>query len=317
MDSYEKALKKIEQDKKCIPTSYCCIGQVNQGATGPTGPIGPTGPQGETGPMGPTGAAGTSVSIQGSYDDVSELEDEHPTGVSNEAYLVGDDLYVWSPNEDEWVNGGRIRGPQGIQGPPGINGVEGPIGPQGLQGSQGETGPTGPTGPMGSAGPQLIGASYIVSYNQIDYPPQGLEISVSGRLPMKREELDTDNICEIDYNANTVTFNKVGFYKVSFTVSAYVNNQQPNNFISVGFREVGTDNVYVGGSGYSILNTPCEITAQGILAINNTAQSYELVNLTKNSIFLDSPDLEELNTTSYFSNSLVTIIIEYLGRPLV
>lgn len=134
---------------------------------------------------------------------------------------------------------------------------------------------------------------------------------------MKREELDTDNICEIDYNANTVTFNKIGYYKISFTVNVYVNNLEPNNFISVGFREVGTDNVYIGGSCYSISSTPSEITAQGILAINNLNQPYELVNLTNSNIFLKTPQLETLNTTSYFSNSLVTIIIEYLGRPLV
>ena len=187
MDSYEKALKKIEQDKKCIPTSYCCIGQVNQGATGPRGPIGPigpTGPQGETGPTGPSGPAGTSVSIQGSYDDVSELEDEHPTGVSNEAYLVGDDLYVWSPNEDEWVNVGRIRGPQGIQGPPGINGVEGPIGPQGPSGVPGTLNTNNTTSQTVSSSESFEGAINLHkiaktgSYNDLLNKPDILEYEV-------------------------------------------------------------------------------------------------------------------------------------------
>ncbi len=162
MDSYEKALKKIEQDKKCIPNCLTCINQINHSITGPTGPqgeMGPTGPQGEIGPTGPSGAAGTSVSIQGSYDNFDELEKEHPTGVSNEAYLVGDDLYVWSPNEDIWINVGRIRGPQGIQGPPGVEGPQGPTGPQGetgLAGPQGEIGPTGPTHTLKSESKEIV-----------------------------------------------------------------------------------------------------------------------------------------------------------------
>ena len=43
MNSYEKALRKIEQDKECKPFCVCI---------GPTGPTGPAG--GPTGPTGPT-----------------------------------------------------------------------------------------------------------------------------------------------------------------------------------------------------------------------------------------------------------------------
>lgn len=57
--SYEKALKKIENDKKCIPN--CCFGII--GPTGPTGPTGPsTGATGATGPTGATGATGPTGS---------------------------------------------------------------------------------------------------------------------------------------------------------------------------------------------------------------------------------------------------------------
>ena len=52
-DSYERALKKIEHDKKCKPS---CFSQV-----GPTGPTGPTGPSG--GPTGPTGATGPTHTL--------------------------------------------------------------------------------------------------------------------------------------------------------------------------------------------------------------------------------------------------------------
>lgn len=56
---YEKVLKKIEHDQKCIPKYVCCVGAIgNQGVTGPIGPTGPSGLIGATGPTGPTGAIG-------------------------------------------------------------------------------------------------------------------------------------------------------------------------------------------------------------------------------------------------------------------
>lgn len=69
MDTYEKALQKIKNDKKCRPTSIVQIGTI--GPTGPTGPAGgPTGPTGATGPapnfaIGTviTGAPGTDASV--------------------------------------------------------------------------------------------------------------------------------------------------------------------------------------------------------------------------------------------------------------
>lgn len=53
MNSYERALRKIEQDKNCKP-DCCCV----QGLVGPTGPAGAIGPTGPTGLMGPAGATG-------------------------------------------------------------------------------------------------------------------------------------------------------------------------------------------------------------------------------------------------------------------
>lgn len=50
--NYEKIIKKIEKDKKCI--SNCCFGII-----GPTGPTEPSG--GPTGPTGATGATGNNA----------------------------------------------------------------------------------------------------------------------------------------------------------------------------------------------------------------------------------------------------------------
>lgn len=136
--------------------------------------------------MGPTGPAGSSISILGSYDNLSDLINEHPAGNIGDGYIVGDDLYVWSLNEDKWINVGTIKGPTGPQGPasiavgvttttdPGTNasvtnvgtddnvilnfnipkGETGPIGPQGIPGTEGPTGPAGPAGPQGLQGIQ-------------------------------------------------------------------------------------------------------------------------------------------------------------------
>lgn len=97
------------------------------------------GPQGEQGNDGPQGPAGTSITIMGSYANVSNLQAAHPTGNPGEGYLIGDDLYLYgvdpsNPAGDVWYNAGPVRGPQGLQG------KEGPRGLRGLTGLQGERG---------------------------------------------------------------------------------------------------------------------------------------------------------------------------------
>ena len=62
---------------------------------------------------GQDGADGTSVTILGSYDTLQELEQAHPTGSVGDAYMVGSDLYVWSPDSSSWVDVGQIRGDPG------------------------------------------------------------------------------------------------------------------------------------------------------------------------------------------------------------
>ena len=79
------------------------------GTTGPQGPKGPTGPQG---PTGPTGPAGTSFTIMGTYDTLYDLQQAHPTGQLGNAYMVGDDVYIWSEN-GAWESIGQLQGPPG------------------------------------------------------------------------------------------------------------------------------------------------------------------------------------------------------------
>ncbi len=177
-NSYQKALDKINNaQKNCNCTPYCYSYPQYSPSVGPTGPKGDKGDTGEIGPTGPQGPAGVSVTILGNYDSYNDLIAHHPTSTIGSSYLVGDDLYVWSEEENEWANVGHIRGPkgetgpQGLIGPKGETGLQGPRGPQGPQGEQGiqgeqgekgeqgipgekgETGDIGPQGPKGDIGP--------------------------------------------------------------------------------------------------------------------------------------------------------------------
>lgn len=59
------------------------------------------------------GADGTSVTILGTLANEAALP---PTGDTGDAYIIGNDLYVWNPTLSDWQNVGPIRGPQGIPG---------------------------------------------------------------------------------------------------------------------------------------------------------------------------------------------------------
>lgn len=156
------------------------------GATGEQGPKGDTGPQG---PKGEKGADGTGVNILGSYESLEQLNAAHSSGNIGDAYMVGANLYVWSPTTEEWLDVGNIQGPQGPQGEQGDTGVgissveqtststedggnnivtitktdgtksiftvkNGSRGSSGLQGPTGEKGDTGEQGPQGEQGLQ-------------------------------------------------------------------------------------------------------------------------------------------------------------------
>ena len=228
MDLYKKALQKIKDDERCKPS---CSVYLQVGPTGPTGPTGPAGgPTGPTGPQGPvtitigkteTGVPGQTASVE---------------NMGTDENLILDFVIPQGPT-----------GPTGEKGETGLQGVPGPQGPQGEDGIPGPQGDIGPTGPTGPAGPELISAAYFVSFNQITYPSDGLEISPKSRIPIDIKEMDTNNIATLNTNDNTIKFNKAGFYKITFTVNAYVKNTDPtfnpqNDYVSVGFREINTDN---------------------------------------------------------------------------
>ncbi len=278
----------------------------------------PQGAQGLQGEMGPTGPSGTSVTILGSYDDVSDLEDAHPTGEAGDSYLVGDNLFVWNDTDQDWKDVGLIRGPkgepgpQGETGPRGIQGIQGPQGIPGNVGPQGEQGKIGPTGPTG---PQLIKSSYLTTFNQ-NYPTEGQEIKTNSRIPIERLELQSSDIVTLNKN-NTVSFKQTGYYKISFMVAGYVKTNSTfdyqKDFIAVGFRRVGSDSIFVGDSEWIVNSIPTQVHGDGIISVADTSIEFELANVSYESMYLLSPFINNINTDSYFVNPVVRLNITYLG----
>jgi predicted DNA-binding transcriptional regulator AlpA len=50
-----------------------------------------------------------SVTILGSFETLADLTAAHPTGNTGDCYLVGDDIYVWSPTGNNWGNIGNLK----------------------------------------------------------------------------------------------------------------------------------------------------------------------------------------------------------------
>ena len=81
------------------------------GAQGPAGPQGAQGPAGPQGPQGPAGETGSGLQILDSYSTLADLQAAHPTGSAGDAYMVGSDLYIWSPTTSSWTDIGALSSP--------------------------------------------------------------------------------------------------------------------------------------------------------------------------------------------------------------
>lgn len=79
-------------------------------------------PRGEKGEPGEDGKDGSGVNILGAFDSTSELP---AGGQAGDAYMVGEDLYIWDAAGQAWTNAGPIRGPKGDQGERGEPGEDG------------------------------------------------------------------------------------------------------------------------------------------------------------------------------------------------
>lgn len=143
----------------------------DQGDVGPEGPEGPQGEQGEQGIQGEQGEAYSPFELIKTVDDVTELPDV-AVAVSSEAYAVsngtgGFDLYIFVPQDSEWVNFGGITDFKGEKGDKGDRGPEGPRGQDGLKGDPGRDGIDGKDGERGTDG--ATGASLVVRGIKTDF----------------------------------------------------------------------------------------------------------------------------------------------------
>lgn len=121
--------------------------QGERGERGERGEQGIQGIQGIQGPPGNDGEDGAGLSVLGSLASESDLP---TTGNPGDGYIVSGDLFVWVASLGNWLNVGRIQGPQGEQG---IQGIQGE---RGLQGERGERGERGEQGIQGERGEQGI-----------------------------------------------------------------------------------------------------------------------------------------------------------------
>ena len=161
------------------------------------------------------------------------------------------------------------------------------FGPTGPKGEQGEVGPTGPIGlsetievgetktgepgskasvvdrggpnhildftiPSGLSGLSKIQNAYIIKYND-GTVATGIKIEPDERIPLDRIELDVDNLVNLNSEDNLIKFNKIGYYKITIMINASIkttpNTFNPDtDFVSYGFRQTNTDNIYVGAS---------------------------------------------------------------------
>ena len=237
----------------------------------------------------PRGKNGNGITLKGTYDTFEELVRNHPTGNSGDSYLVNGNLFTWSDNDNKWINAGKI---------------EGPIGPQG------STGPTGPTGPNGR---ERLGVVYLVTFE--NGTSEGISVLENERIPISRRELDSQGILTLDSIENLIYFTRPGTYKVSIVLYGYCklsgqSFDENKDLISIGLRAISTDNIYVGASQWIYDEKTLPVIAQGVISVNDNKTPYELVNLSKKTIYLKTPDITNINTNSYFANAPVTIIID-------
>ena len=176
--------------------------------------------------------------------------------------------------------------------------------------------PMGPTGPVGPSGFNKVKNAYIVTFNALN---DGLLIKQNSRLPLNRIELDIDNIIDLDINENTIKFNQIGYYKISYIVSAMVKRtgdafNKDTDFVTLGLRLLNTDNIYIGSSKWIYNEDYNEITGQGVISVDNINNVYEFVNLSPKEIYLFSPEINNIQSKSYFTNTIVNVVIEYMGK---
>ncbi len=276
-----------------------------KGDTGPQGPIGPKGEQGIQGPRGEQGIHG----IQGDIGPKGDTGPQGPVGPKGEQGIQG-------PRGEQGIHGiqGDIgpKGDTGPQGPIGPKGEQGIQGPMGLKGEQGIQGPQGPTGPTGPTGPLLVPTTVFIKFNNdtsIDEEVKSLE-----RIPLDVKIGDDTSQFILNEEDKTITFVNSGMYYIDFIVQAHPVNgttfNDDHDMIAIGFKKTDEPTVYAGGSVWCLTSTPVNIIGKGIVNLPYENEVFELVNLGKYPIYLNSPNRSYMYTYSSFINPVVSLSIQ-------
>ena len=89
-------------------------------------------------------------------------------------------------------------------------------------------------------------------------------------------------ISEVLNESESKIVTNFGDYKIEFKISAYpsvngVDFDPTTDIVSVGFRQLDTDNVYVGTGEWVFNGEAVELSATGIIVVTDTNALYELV----------------------------------------
>lgn len=95
-------------------------------------------------------------------------------------------------------------------------------------------------------GPNLIEMAYLAKFID-NFTYDGIEVKELGNLHLTRKEIDTKNIVMLEND--TIKFRKIGHFKVSFKVNAYVKKNDTNfdsnqDFVALGFKTQDSNNLY-------------------------------------------------------------------------
>ena len=72
--------------------------------------------------------------------------------------------------------------------------------------------------------------------------------------------------------------------------------------------------IYAGGSSWYQNEKNVRIVGQGMFVVSDTVKDYfELINTGNSDLILNAPNIDQIDSESYFADPLVTILIQYLG----
>ncbi len=244
-------------------------------------------PTGTT-PTGPTGPVTSTITVNGYYDTLAELNAARPIGTPGEAYAVGDALYVWNATTNSWAQTSVVVGPTGPSGPMGQIGPTGPTGSMGIPGMPGPTGATGATGPEGPTGPQgpqglqgETGATgdtgpanglnaYGGAYSNVNQPFTTTSNTPTAiTLGTVMEELNVDSTS----NPNSITINDGGVYEISYNV---VLQAQAAEAVTVVVRNNNSSDVDGTSETITVEANQAEVFSRSVIT---NLQTGDIINL--------------------------------------